>query len=583
MKLRLLALAILLISLGYWFLSRDFDKVGSTLYTNAEVLTMEPDGDHNAEAVFVQDGIIKAIGSQEELEVYASQAEQVINLNGQVLMPGFIDPHTHPALVSFFRDMVDLSGFTHRTNASVWHHLSNQVQATPKGELILCKGLDPVLVEDLQTPSKKFLDSIAPDHPVFIVSQSMHSYWANSLAFEGVGIDKNTPDPSTASYYERDSLGELTGFLAEEEALKPFQKAILDMQVDGGISSAVRTLEDYARQGNTSIVAMGISTPETRAVDLFKFLSARHPSFITNALSRLGILPKRKPAVRHFMYVRYNHPHHLPSSVDNGDDHFKILGVKYWYDGAPYTGSMYLEDPYLESEFNHDKLHIGHNHRGEALLSVDDMAAAIDKYESQGWQIAVHSQGDQSTKEVMEAFDRTSDLKKDRRHRIEHCLMIQPESLEEMKRMDIQPSFHTNHLYYYGEALKKEILGDGRADQILPIKTADSLGLIYTMHSDAPMFPSEPLSLIQTAVTRQTTAADTIGQRHAISVIDGLKAMTINAAWQIKMEDKLGSIKVGKYADFVVLDRNPLATPAAELRDIKVLRTIVAGQDVYVR
>ena len=103
------------------------------------------------------------------------------------------------------------------------------------------------------------------------------------------------------------------------------------------------------------------------------------------------------------------------------------------------------------------------------------------------------------------------------------------------------------------------------------------------MHSDAPMFPSEPLSLIQTAVTRQTTAADTIGQRHAISVIDGLKAMTINAAWQIKMEDKLGSIKVGKYADFVVLDRNPLATPAAELRDIKVLRTIVAGQDVYVR
>jgi len=328
---------------------------------------------------------------------------------------------------------------------------------------------------------------------------------------------------------------------------------------------------------------MGLSSDDQQVVDFFEYLSTYSPSFLFKALSKVGKLPPRKPAVRHYMYIRYDNPHLLPPSLDNGDDYHKIIGVKYWYDGAPYTGSMYMEEPYLDTRFNEEKLHIGHNHRGESLLSVEEISDAILQYEKDSWQIAVHSQGDRSTKEVMEAFKASSKKGVDHRHRIEHCLLIQPESLTDMSRLSVHPSFHINHLYYYGGALKNEIIGTDRVEQVLPIHTADSLGLIYTMHSDAPMFPSEPLSLIQTAVTRQTTEDDTIGQRHAISVLDGLKAMTINAAWQIKMEDKLGTIEVGKYADFIVLDQNPLLVDPHRLRDIQVERTIVAGQDVYVR
>lgn len=581
MKKEVLLLIVLILVLGYWYLSRDYVQIKSTLYINADVITMERN-QPSAQAVYVENGVIEAIGSNEELALYKNKADRVIDLNGSTLLPGFIDPHTHPVLVTFFRDMVDLSGFTHRSNASIWNHLSDEVAKTAKGEWLICKGLDPVLVPDLVTPTKQFLDSIAPDNPVFIVSQSMHSFWANSSAFEEVGVDKNTPDPSSASYYERDSTGELTGFLAEQDALLPFQNKINEANKDALVSTTVRAVEDYAAQGNTTIVAMGFSSPEQRALDFFRYLSADHPGFISLALSKFGILPQRKPAVRHYVYVRYNHVHQLPPSVDNGDDHFKILGVKFWYDGAPYTGSMYLERPYLNTEFNHKKLHISHNHRGESLLSMTEMAAAIEKYEQDDWQIAIHSQGDRSTREVMQAFAKSSDAEGDHRHRIEHCLLIQPESLSDMSHMDIHPSFHINHLYYYGEALKNDIIGNERVQQILPVKTADSLGLTYTLHSDAPMFPSEPLSLIQTAVTRETTAQDTIGERHGITVMDGLRAMTINGAWQIKMEDKLGSIKKGKYADFVVLDKNPLLVDPHQLRDIRVMRTIVAGQDVYV-
>jgi len=216
-------------------------------------------------------------------------------------------------------------------------------------------------------------------------------------------------------------------------------------------------------------------------------------------------------------------------------------------------------------------------------MTSDALAAKIDEYESDGWQIAIHSQGDQSTREVMSAYEKVTDPNGDNRHRIEHCLMIQPDALAEMQRLGVQPSFHINHLYYYGSALESEIIGSKRAQQILPISMADSLQLTYTMHSDAPMFPSEPLSLMQTAIERQTKEGNLIGADQSISVYKALQAMTINGAWQVKMEDKLGSIKVGKYADLVVLDRNPLKVDVSTLRDIQVMRTVVGGEDVYVR
>jgi len=156
MKLRILIAVLLILALGYWYLSRDFDRVQSTLYLNADIVTMEADTDPSADAVYVKDGVIKAIGTSDELSTYSDEAELVVDLKGKTLLPGFIDPHTHPPLVAFFRDLVDLSGFTHSTNQSIWEHLGAVVKEKPKGEWIVCKGLDPVLVPDLVTPSKQF-------------------------------------------------------------------------------------------------------------------------------------------------------------------------------------------------------------------------------------------------------------------------------------------------------------------------------------------------------------------------------------------------------------------------------------------
>jgi len=149
-----------------------------------------------------------------------------------------------------------------------------------------------------------------------------------------------------------------------------------------------------------------------------------------------------------------------------------------------------------------------------------------------------------------------------------------------MKKLNMSPSFHVNHIYYYGQALRDSIIGRERANLVLPVKSAENLNINYSLHADQPMFESNPFSLIYTAVTRKTSEGLTLGAPEAITVSNALKSLTIMAAWQIGFEDKLGSIKTGKYADLVVLDRNPLEVPVENIRDVRVLKTIVNGNNV---
>ena len=143
--------------------------------------------------------------------------------------------------------------------------------------------------------------------------------------------------------------------------------------------------------------------------------------------------------------------------------------------------------------------------------------------------------------------------------------------------MNISPSFHINHLFYYGDALKSSIIGKERAEKILPVGSINNNNIKFSLHADQPMFKSDPFRLIQTAVERKTLTGNILGDGEQITVIDAIKALTINAAWQINMENKIGSLEKGKYADFIVLDKNPLITETNKLSTIKCLKTYING------
>ena len=563
----------------YSFYSIDFSKSDNILFHNGTIITMDKQHQY-PEAVYVENGIIKSIGSFDHIKKNTLSSTIIVDLNGRTLMPGFIDSHTHPVISSFLYDMIDLSGFTHYSKEKVWEHLTNEVSNYNPNDWILCKGFDQVLVPGLTPPSISYLDSIAPNNPLLIASQSLHSYWANSLAFQASGIKPSTPDPSKSSYYERDSLGKFTGYIAEQTAFQPFKNTILkSIGINKLKNNSRMVMKEYLKNGYTSITSMGITTADKKVIQLYKHISSKRSNMLNNILSIVGILPNREHTARNFVFVRHDAPHLLPESVANGDDFFRIMGIKFWYDGSPYTGSMYLEEPYIDNNFTNNILHIPQEHTGKALLTKDQIQKNIKKYQSGNWQVAIHTQGDIAIREVLNAFESTQS-KINYRHRLEHCLLINSTSIERMANINVYPSFHINHLYYYGNVLNNKLIGTQRANRMLPIKSAVDNSLKFTIHADQPMFPSEPFSLLSTAVNRKTKEGQVIGGQHAITIYQALKALTIDAAWQIKMDEKIGSIKEGKYGDLIILNRNPLKVQKTELRNIKVLDIYVHGNQI---
>ncbi|MEM7106134.1 MAG: amidohydrolase [Bacteroidota bacterium] len=578
-----LALATIILLIGYQYLMKDFKQTKSLIFQNGVIYTLENDAP-KAQAVLVEDGYIKAVGSNDEVLSLKTPKTEIIDLEGKTMFPGFIDPHTHMALSSFLHPMVDLSGFKHRTPEQVWNHLRESVKNFEKGAWIVCKGLDPILVEGLDAPKIDMLDEMVPDNPLIILSQSLHTYWGNTMAFSRVGIDKDTPDPSQSSYYERTPQGELTGLIAEQLAFAPFAQAILGA-VDSKtlINAAVDVMKAYAKRGNTTLVTTGISVNDSKPLRLYKHLSAEKPEIVNQALSKLGMLPKRAPLPRHFIYIRHDRLHLMPESPQNGDDFYRVLGVKHWYDGSPYTGSMYLSQPYLMSELSREGLHIKEGYAGEPLVEHNELVNWITTHQQAGWQVLVHTQGDLAINEVLEAFEAVENAGNEIaafRHRLEHCLLMDSLGIVKAKALNVNPSFHINHLYYYGKALKNDLIGEKLAEKMLPLRSALDAGMTISLHADQPMFESHPFSLIRTAVERKTKEGELLGEREVITLDEAIRSLTIDAAWQIKMEDKLGSIKTGKFADLIILDHDPYSIPVTELDKIEVLATYIHGNQV---
>ncbi|WP_226704610.1 amidohydrolase [Microbulbifer elongatus] len=532
------------------------------IFVNGNILTLDTENSA-AKAIAVSDGKILAIGEVADIRALASSGTEVVELNGKTLLPGFVAAHEHPAISAVFRNFLDMSGFTHSTATEAWRALEAAVAVTPAGNWIYAKGLDPVLLKGLETPTRNQLDQIAPEHPVFILAQSMHTAWVNSAALAAMGIDESSPAPGEGSYYGRDGGGRLNGMLVEKAALEPF---IAPHKNPLKVTSAYEAeLTDLRKAGYTTVASLGFNVPAW--------------------LAKWASSDNFKPRIRQFFYYRGENLDKLNGHPKVDSDYFRILGAKFWYDGSPYSGSMVIEEPYAESPLS-EQLGIAHGSHGAPVVGASELQAQLHDFDGRDWQTATHVQGDRAAQEFLQIlqreFDSLSDAEQQafihRRHRLEHGLMLNDAVLPPLAKLGITPSFHINHLYYYGDALKDQLIGPERAENLLPLRTAFALGMRPTLHADSPMFPADPFSLMQTATTRQSRAGTVLGTDEAITPIQALRAMTINGAWQLGIEQEVGSLEVGKYADLVIVDKNPLTTPVQQWRDIRVMETWIAGR-----
>jgi predicted amidohydrolase YtcJ len=534
------------------------DGAPDVIFLGGPVLTVNA-GDDVVQALAVRDGVITTVGTEEAVLAAKGPRTDVVDLQGRTLMPGFVGAHEHPAITAVFNGAIDLSGFNYHTNAEVWQALRKEIAKVPKGQWVYAGGLDAILTPDLRIPHRKELDALAPDHPLVLVSQTLHSFWANTRAFEAAGIYRDTQDPGAGSYYARDADGELTGFVVETRAAAPLLK---DLKKPWEIYGRyVRVLNDLLANGFTTVASAGYNVPPI--------------------LARIAASRNLKPRIRQFFYLIEDELQYLPASPDNGDAFFGVLGIKLWHDGSPYTGSMYTTHPYLDSPLGRTLGIQGGSH-GSAMIEEDALVERIRRYTAKGWQVAIHSQGDASNRAVLSAIEKAGVLHGPKPVlRLEHGVFLAPDSVGKLAPLGVSPSFHIHHIRYYGEALANSIMGMAAAQQMLPIRSAFALGVRPSLHADSPMFPAHGFALMQTAISRVTGKGLLLNAAQGISVQQALQAMTINGAYQLRLQDKTGSLEPGKWADLQVVDRNPYATPVKELDRIKTLAVYVGGKQQF--
>jgi len=559
----ILSIAFVLICVGLWFLTPPTPPP-SQVFVGGTVLTMDPDRPI-AEAVAIERDQIVAVGSRADVERYIDAGARVHDLEGRTLLPGFIDAHGHFPGSGLRVVGVDVNsppiGDT-RTISDLVAALEAKAAETDPGKWIFGFGYDDTLLAEKRHPTREDLDAASPDHPIFIMHVSGHMLVANTLALELAGIDEDTKDPDGGVIVKDPETGRLTGLL-EENAAKPLQVIAADFSVWDFFAMVEDAADEYAR--------VGVTTAQSGAVNLQLATGL-------NWASRLGMIPFRLEIWPLFDELG---PKLLDGSVDPeslSSDRVRLGAIKIIADGSIQGFTGYLSEPYYVP-FNGDP-----SYRGYPRVSREDLVAAVQKYHEAGYQLAIHGNGDASIDDIIHAVEEAqrNHPREDARTIVIHSQMARVDQLDDMKRLGMTPSFFAAHTYYWGDRHWSTFMGPERAARMSPTKSALDRDLRFTVHLDTPVTPMLPLLAVWSAVHRESTGGRIIGEAERIEPMQALRAVTIDAAWQIFRDEELGSIEVGKLADLVVLDGNPLEDTDA-IRDLEVVRTVVGGVTIYQR
>lgn len=537
------------------------------LFYNGEILTMDSKEPEYADVVVEQEGKIVFVGNQKEAEEQYPDAK-TIDLKGKTLLPGFIDPHSHFGMVSNTMGQANLNSPPVGDVESI-EDILHKMKAfksennVPDGEWIYGWGYDESQLKEKRHPNKIEMDEVLPNNPVYLQHTSGHMGVANSMALEKLNVSEETSDPDGGAIERFPNSKEPTG-LVLETAMYPFVGNMLQILQSKQEEFFDSTQDYYASNGITT-AQDGMT--DRNAIKFFQ--SQADAGKLKIDLMALGGFAE------------------LETNINDADlewktykNRFKVQGTKIIADGSPQGKTAYFTEPFLTPVPGCES-----DCRGLPSLSQEGLNALfVMAYDNEN-QLFIHSNGDASIDMLIEAHEHACKelnqaLDKDRRTIVIHSQFVRPDQLQLYKEYNIEPSFFTNHAYFWGD-VHVENLGEERAFFLSPIASAEKIGLKYTNHSDDTVTPIDPLFTIWSAVNRVSRTGEVIGEKERATPYQALKAITSHAAYEFFEEDSKGSISEGKLADFVILDKNPLKVEPMEIRGIKVVETIKEGKTIF--
>ena len=539
----------------------------SQLFFNGDIITMENDSIQYVEAVVEQNGKIVFTGKKADAEAKFKNARPN-DLKGATMLPGFIDPHSHFSMVSNTMGQVDLNPEPVGKIRNIAEVLQNLIEfkeknEIPDGEWIFGWGYDDGQLAEKRHPTKADIDKVLPNNPVYLQHTSGHMGVANSLGLKKLNYDATTVNPEGGNIERLPNSQEPSG-LVQETAMYPFVRNMLE--------TLASKQGEYFETTQNYYASNGITTAQDGMTDRSGIKFFQSQAFQGNLDIDLVALAGYSDLETNLADTSMHF-----KTYNNG---FKVQGTKIVADGSPQGKTAFFSKPFLTSVPG-----CHHDCRGLPSLTQDEINKLFETAYAKDNQLFIHCNGDATIDMILQAHKLACEklnqpLDNDRRTIIIHAQFARPDQLKMFVKYNMQPSFFTNHAYFWGD-IHVENLGKARADFLSPMVSARTLGLKPTNHSDATVTPISPIFTVWTAVNRLSRSGIVVGEKERATPYLALQAITSFAAYEIFEEHLKGTLTVGKLADFVILDKNPLKIQAIDIKNIEVVETIKEGKSIY--
>lgn len=528
------------------------EEAASLLLYNARIYTVNTDQPWAEALAISEEGKILAVGSRAEVEEYADDDSEFVDLGGRLVLPGFQDGHAH-VLDASSEAQGDCPLQADDTLEQWLDEIGGCVEEA-RGEWLLGSGFSLHTLLDSGESPRALLDQIAPALPIAIMEETSHAYWLNSRALQLAGFDGERADPE-GGVILRDTDGQATGVVLDnagdlvmDKALPPskvlqqvYYQAVLDGQ------------DELARHGITSVA------------DARVFWRRGHLQAWQQA-AREGRL-KARTHLGLWAYPQLGDDQQLAElkalyRPGREEDLLRVTQIKLYVDGIVHNTTARLRQPYQHSLAGVDS-------RGLYYFDPPRLRRYARELAAVGFDLHIHAIGDQAVRDALDAIEQAGRG----RHRLTHVELVDTADVPRFRQLGVIADFQPSP--YFTPAFLRDnqpLIGE-RADQMLPLRVLFEAGARVTLSSDWDVNPLSPLGIMQNALG--------LGERGLPSLEAAIRAYTLDAAYTLRQEDSTGSLEVGKQADLLVLDRDIFKLPPAQIGQARVLWTLLGGQEVY--
>ena len=532
------------------------------------------DANHSwAQAIAMKDGKIVYVGSDVGAEEFIGSKTKTVDLKAKMVMPGMQDVHIHPISGGILSAACDLNGLS--TIAEYRTAISNYANANPDVEWILGGGWSMGAFGPGALASRKIIDELVSDRPVYLSSRDGHSGWANSLALEMAGITKDTPDPVDGIIDRDPETGELIGSL-QEGAMTLVEKYIPTDTIESKISGLRYTMEMLNGYGITAIQDAIVRENDLKT---YNYLEDKDELTLRVVASLWWERSQGLEQLEHFKQLRSKYTSRLVNAST----------VKIMQDGLVENYTAVLVEPYL----------IPSQTKGIPMVEPEFLKEVVTAIDAADFQVHFHAIGDGAVRQSLDAVEESiyENGRLGNRHHISHLQLIHPDDFSRFVELDVVANFQPLWAYTgdYLTELAAPFIGAERVRWSYVIKSIQNTGAMIAFGSDWSVTSANPFHQMETAITRQSASEITalenapvdpqqdvpLNIEQSIDLKTAIDAFTINAAYVNKLETQTGSLEVGKLADLVVLDRNLFEIEVHDISETSALLTLFEGQVVH--